>query len=218
MRCTVLVRHALATLGGSVKFPLLNVLLFSTVVILLPGDVSAQQESALAATAQQPNVPAEVRQAEDAVERAVRRFRIGVEGGVGVDPELIMFGAHGAFAPIFRRGVEFRPGIEFGIGEVTTLFGINLDVLYILPRGTGTGGWTPYVGAGPNFALSHRGFETNADDVEDDDRNRFDFSDTDFEGGFNFIAGARNRNGMFLEMKATAYGISNVRLLAGFNF
>ena len=71
------------------------------------------------------------------------------------------------------------------------------------------------MGAGPNFALSHRGFES---DESDDGRNRFDFSDTDFEGGFNFIAGARNRNGMFLEMKATAYGVSNVRLLAGFNF
>ena len=34
----------------------------------------------------------------------------------------------------------------------------------------------------------------------------------------NFIARARRRNGMFLEMKATAYGVSNVRLLVGFNF
>jgi hypothetical protein len=34
----------------------------------------------------------------------------------------------------------------------------------------------------------------------------------------NFIAGARNRNGMYLGMKATAYGVSNVRLLLGFNF
>jgi len=34
----------------------------------------------------------------------------------------------------------------------------------------------------------------------------------------NFIAGARNRNGVYLEMKATAYGVTNVRLLVGFNF
>ena len=72
--------------------------------------------------------------------------------------------------------------------------------------------------AGPNFALSHRGFDTDDQNVEDDDRNRFDFSDTDFVGGLNFFAGARVRNGMFLEMKATAYGVSNVRLLVGFNF
>jgi hypothetical protein len=102
------------------------------------------------------------------------------------------------------------------VGEVTTTFGINLDVLYALPGGTRAAEWIPYVGAGPNFALSHRGFESEED--EDDDRNRFDFSDTDFEGGVNFIAGVRRRNGMFLEMKATAYGVSNVRLLVGFNF
>ena len=76
--------------------------------------------------------------------------------------------------------------------------------------------WTPYVGAGPNFALSHRGFDPDGEDIEE--RNRFDFSDTDFEGGVNFIVGARRPNGMFLEMKATAYGVSNVRLLVGFSF
>jgi hypothetical protein len=195
--------------------------LAAAVVLMWPSSAAAQQGpaasvSATAVLAQQSNVPAEARKAEQAVERAVRRFRIGVAGGVGLDPELIMFGAHGAFGPVFTPNLDVRPGIEFGVGEVTTLFGINLDVLYTLP-GAGGGGWRPYVGAGPNFALSHRGFETDGED-EDDDRNRFDFSDTDFEGGMNFIAGARHRNGMFLEMKTTAYGVSNVRLQVGFNF
>jgi hypothetical protein len=166
---------------------------------------------------QQSNLPADVREAEDDVERAVRRYRVGVHGGIGLDPELIMFGAHGAFGPMFRRGVDFRPGIELGVGELTTTLGINLEVLYTLPGRSRGAGWIPYVGAGPNFALSHR--DLDSDELEeDDDPNRFDFSDTDFEGGVNFIAGARNRNGMFLEMKATAYGVSNVRLLVGFNF
>jgi hypothetical protein len=71
----------------------------------------------------------------------------------------------------------------------------------------------PYVGAGPNFGLSHRGFET-----DDDDTGRFDFGDTDFNGGLNFIAGARSQRGVFFELKATAYGVSNIRLMAGFNF
>ena len=200
------------------------VLLSTGIAVVFPTTASARQQRAATPVSaavlpdlggQQDNVPAGARQAEDAVERAARRFRIGAEGGIGLDPELIMFGAHGALGPLFRRNVEFRPGVEFGIGEVTTTFGVNLDVLYTLPGGARSGGWTPYVGAGPNFALSHRGFES---DDSDDDRNRFDFSDTDFEGGVNFIAGARRRNGMFLEMKATAYGVSNVRLLVGFNF
>ena len=178
--------------------------------LLLPATGAAQQP---------PNVPAEVRQAEDEVEEAVRRFRIGVTGGVALDPELIIVGAHGAFGPIFHPTVEVRPGVEVGIGELTTMLGINLDVLYRMPARGGRG-WRPYVGAGPNFALSHKGFETedtgNVDGAGD--RDRFDFSDTDFEGGLNVIAGARSRGGTFFELKATAWGVTNIRLLAGFNF
>jgi hypothetical protein len=199
---------------------------------MFPTAASAQAENdrptstqpTVFASEQQTNVPAGARQAEAAVERAVRRFRVGVSGGVAVDPELINFGAHGAFGPIFHRNVEFRPGIEFGVGELTTMFGINLDVLYTLPGTTGQR-WTPYIGAGPNFALSRRSFESDEGEVieingvpQTDDRNRFDFSDTDFNGGFNFIAGARTQGGLFFEMKATAWGVSMVRLLAGFNF
>jgi hypothetical protein len=187
--------------------------------MLCPAPASAQTAEnrnggvaeAVAADPQQ-NVPAPAQQAEDKVERTVRRFGIGVEGGVGLDPELIAFGAHGTFGPIFTPNITFRPGIEFGVGEVTTTFGINLDVLYTLPGATRTTRWTPYAGAGPNFSLSHKGFETSTGN------GRFNFSDTSFESGLNFIAGVRNRSRMFLEMRATAYGVSNVRLLAGFTF
>lgn len=174
-------------------------------------DLTTAQQNA------QGNVPAPAAQAENAVEDTVRRFRIGVEGGVMVDPELIDFGAHATFGPIFKRGVDFRPGFEIGVGEITTLFAINLDVTWTLPGATRTTRWTPYIGAGPSFGLSHRGFDTTGD-PEADSNSRFDFGDTDFEGGFNFIAGARSRSGVFFEMKATAYGISAVRLLAGYNF
>jgi len=191
----------------------------AALLLLTPYVAAAQLTNSAAQpgiSAQQQNVPGEVRQAEAEVERAVRRFRVGVEGGVGLDPELLMFGAHAAFGPLFVPGIDFRPGIEIGLGELTTLFGINLDVLYSLPGATRQTRWIPYIGAGPNFALSHRGFETGDD--PDDDRNRFDFSDTDFNGGFNFIAGARTQGGMFIEMKATAYGVSNIRFLVGYNF
>ena len=177
-------------------------------------DVAAERPAAV--LAQQDNVPQEARQAEAAVERAVRRFRIGVDAGVGLDPELIMFGGHGTFGPIFHRNVDFRPGIEFGLGELTTLMGINLDVVYRLPGATSNTRWTPYMGAGPNFTLSHRAFED--EDDEDDDGNRFDFSDTDFVSGFNFFAGAETTNGMFVEFKATAWGVSTIRFLVGYNF
>ena len=139
------------------------------------------------------------------MEDAARRFRLGVRAGVGLDPELINFGAHGMLGPIFSPNVTFRPGIEFGVGEITTMFGVNLDVLYTLPGANAQTRWLPYFGGGPNFGMSHRGFETDDEDNvdgDDDTRNRFDFSDTDFNGGFNFIVGARNRGGTFFELKS----------------
>jgi hypothetical protein len=194
----------------------------AALLLLTPYVAAAQLTNSAAQagiSAQQQNVPGEVRQAEAAVERAVRRFRVGVEGGVGLDPELLMFGAHAGFGPLFVPGIDFRPGIEIGLGELTTLFGINLDVLYTLPGATRDTRWSPYVGAGPNFALSHRGFEADNEDPDGEDGpSRFDFGDTDFNGGFNFIAGARTQGGMFIEVKATAYGVSNIRFLVGYDF
>jgi hypothetical protein len=188
------------------------------VVVLVPSTAAAQGGG------QQGNVPAPVQEAEADVERVVERFGIGVQGGVGLDPELVVFGGHATFGPIFSPDLGFRPGIEFGVGEVTTTMAINLDFLYRFPGATTGTRWMPYVGVGPAFGLSHRGFETEnldnaeVDGVDLDNRNRFDFSDTDFDGGVNFIAGARNQGGLFFEVRATAYGVSNVRLLAGYNF
>lgn len=180
-----------------------------TVPFLSPLPAHAQDPQAQ----QQSNVPPQVQSVEDDIEDAVRRFRIGVTGGVGLDPELIMAGAHASFGPIFRPGFDFRPGFTVGVGELTTTLGISLDVLYSFPGATRTTRWRPYVGAGPNFAVSRESFETDGDDG-----NRFDFSDTDFKAGLNVIAGARTPNGLFFELKATAGGVTNVRLLAGFNF
>jgi hypothetical protein len=183
---------------------------------MYPSTVAAQQPSAPSAAVQQGNLPAAGQQVAVDVEDAVRKFRVGVRGGVGLDPELIDLGAHATFGPIFTPRLEFRPGIEFGFGEITTLFGINADVIYRLrPR---QAGWAPYIGAGPNFTLSHRGFQAEEGVDGTDTPSRFDFGDTDFTSGLNFIVGMGNRRGTFFEMNATAYGVSNIRLLAGFNF
>jgi|SoiMethySBSTD1v2_1073268.scaffolds.fasta_scaffold00186_58 hypothetical protein len=176
---------------------------------------------------QQENVPAAGQQA--AIERAVKRFRVGVEGGIGLDPEMIMIGAHGSFGPFFHRNVSFRPGFEFGFGEVTTEFAVNLEVLFRMNDGAPRR-WTPYFGVGPNFGLSHRGFEeetgeettttttTSTGTTTTESTSRFDFGDTDFESGINFIVGVHRNDGLFLEMKATAYGVAVVRLLVGYDF
>lgn len=195
---------------------------------IFPTNASAQQRpegdgSATNATLQQ-NQPRTAQKVESEAERTVKRFRIGVQGGVGLDPEIVDVGVHAAFGPIFTRNVQFRPVFEIGLGEVTTLLGINLDVLYMFQGSERETQWAPYVGGGPNFGLSHQDFgPDDLDDVDvpndgEDGDNRFDFSDTDFNGGVNFIVGMRKQSGTFFEMKATAWGVSNVRLLVGFNF
>jgi hypothetical protein len=219
-------KHAPAFGGYVKKITLAVALIVFSTLSLAPSSASGQSLSDAGT--------AVAAQTQDAGGAANRRLRIGVQGGVALDPELIDVGVHATLMPIFHRRVGFRPGAEIAFGELTTLFGINLDVLYTLPGSTGTTRWAPYVGAGPNFALSHRGFET--DDASHvtatvttgsttttgttvvDERSRFDFGDTDFTGGFNFIAGARNPRGTFFEIKATAWGVSTIRLLAGFDF
>lgn len=201
------------------RLSMIYVVMCAMVVWALPSSAVAQGAGT------QQNVPQPVQEAAEAVERTVEAFGVGVVGGVGIDPELIAFGGHATFAPIFSPNVEFRPGVEFGLGEVTTIFGINLDIIYFFPGSTTTTRWSPYVGVGPTLGLSHRGFEADdsehvdIDGIDDnDDRNRFDFGDSDFNGGANFIVGARSPRGVFFEMRATAGGVSNIRLLGGFNF
>jgi len=171
------------------------------------------------ASAQQPNVPPAAQRAQRDAEDTARRFRMGIQGGVGLDPEIIDVGAHVTFGPVFKPNIDFRPGAELGFGEVTTLFAINLDVLYTFADVTRDSGWVPYAGGGPSFGLSHRGFETDEIDhiTGVTDRGRFDFGDTDFDTGANFIVGMK-RNRAFFEMKATAWGAANIRLLAGITF
>jgi len=219
------------------------------VLALWPGAVSAQgvdvvarvnpPSSAVAFELQPGQAPAQG--VQDSVTEAVKRWNIGVYGGVALDPEMITVGAYGTLGKVFSPAVSFQPGLYLSFGELTTEFGIDLDVTYTLP-GERTSAWHPYIGGGLNFALSHQGFEAPVDNSgsvttptptsstgtttttsttttsTEEDTSRFNFSDTSFDTGLNFIVGARRASGVFFEMKATAYGVSSVKLLAGFRF
>jgi hypothetical protein len=183
------------------------------VAVAILADEAPSTSGPAAAAATGDPVPREVRVLESQVERQLRRYNAGIVGGVSVQPELIMVGGHATFERVFRRAVSVRPGVQLGFGELTTLLTVDLDVLYAFPGGTRAARWAPYVGAGPTIGFGHRSLEG-----EDDDGTRFDFGDFDAEHGFNFIVGMRNRSGAFFEMKATAGGFSDVRLLAGVTF
>jgi outer membrane protein W len=148
---------------------------------------------------------------EEEVTRNVRRYHVGVFGGVSVDPELITVGAHANLGPFFTRHITFRPGLELGFGEVTTLLALNLDGVYHI-TGQTRGKWSPFAGAGANLSVRHLGFEGQQDG------NRFDFGNWDWASGINFLVGMETAGGAFFELRATAHSNPHVRLLVGFNF
>jgi hypothetical protein len=188
-------------------------------ITVLPGKQGLAEPAESAESAEiEPNVPQQVQQLTTQIERQARRFRAGLTGGVAIDPELISLDAFATFGPFFTRNLQFRPNLEFAFGEVTTLFGIHLDAIYTLPGVSRAIRWAPYLGAGPSFTFSHRGFEEVDVDSETDEVDRFNFDDFQWHNGFNFIVGARNPNGVFFEMKSTAWGAANIRVLAGFEF
>ena len=156
-----------------------------------------------------------------AIVDSAHRFRLGLQGGVGLHPELVNVGVYAHIGKLVAERLSFRPGLEIGLGEITTLLNINLDLLYALKRETDSTRWIPYAGAGPAFGWSHEGVSaTDVDDpdVTDEVEDRFNFSDTDSTVGLNVIFGMRRASGLFVEMKATAWGNSNIWLLAGFSF
>lgn len=172
----------------------------------------AKPSSAAKPVASEP-IPPSVRQLERDIQRQVRRYGAGVRAGVGLDPEVILVGVHARLGPFFTRRLSFRPNAEFGFGEVTKMFSINLEGVYSLPFAPRTGKWTPYVGVGPSLIFMHRNFEEAA--AGD---NGIDFGDFDFQAGLSILGGMEFRSGVFFEMKTTIYASPTLRLIAGYTF
>ena len=159
-------------------------------------------------------VPQAVRNMESTIQRQARRFKLGVRTGMALDPELVLVGGQVQLGPFFRSDVFFRPSLELGFGEVTTLVSFNADVIYRLPVTAQTGKWSMFVGGGPGFDFSKLGFESEGEEDEDD----FSFDDLEFDGGLNVVIGLQSRNGMFLELRSTAYSKPHLRFVVGYNF
>ena len=157
-------------------------------------------------------VPAEMRRLERQIQRQARRYRIGGFGAMALDPELVTIGARGSIGPLFDTNFAFRPNIELGFGEVTTLLGINLDGVYYLGRRETARTWLPYVGGGVNLSFRHENFDREVDGRS------FDFGNFDLDNGVNFLAGFEHRNNLFVEFVASAYSSPHVRIVMGVNF
>jgi hypothetical protein len=130
-----------------------------------------------------------------------------------MDPELILVGVHARFGPFFTRNLSFRPNVEYGWGEITKLFALNLEGAYRLPITARGGRWSAYAGGGPSLVFRHENFERFTGEDEE-----FDFGDFDFDTGLNIFMGMEFRNGMFFELKTTVYTSPHLRVIMGFNF
>ena len=127
---------------------------------------------------------------------AAAQARAGVQGGISLDPDQVFFGGHVQTSPLIEN-LRFRPGVDIGIGDDITLVGFNFDFTYTFASRSP---WNLYAGAGPAI----------------------NWVDTDFgsdtEGGFNFLVGARQRQGMFFEMRIGVMDSPDLKFGVGYTF
>jgi hypothetical protein len=127
---------------------------------------------------------------------AAAQARAGVQGGMSLDPDQVFFGGHVQTSPLIEN-LRFRPGVDIGLGDDITLVGFNFDFTYTF---TSRSPWNLYAGAGPAI----------------------NWVDTDFgsdtEGGFNFLVGARQRQGMFFEMRVGVMDSPDLKFGVGYTF
>jgi hypothetical protein len=162
--------------------------------------------------AEEDQVPGSVRALENSIKRQTKKYRLGIRGATALDPELFMFGVHSQMGPFFSDNLYARPALELGFGELTTLVALDFEAVYRLPVVQKTSRWNIYLGGGPAFNFSHRNF------VEETDRGKIDFGDLSSDVGFNFLLGLQSRDGIFVEMKTSAYAIPTLRFELGYNF
>jgi len=182
--------------------------------VTVGGEGSASRDTSTSAAADSTVVPQEVRRMERNIEREARRFQLGIRGGVALDPELVLIGLQSQVGPFFSPDLYFRPNVEFAYGEVTALFGLNLEAIYRLPINSRRGRWAAYFGAGPGFNFIHQSFERQTG------QSRIDFGDFHSDAGLNILGGMRFRSGTFVELKTSVYSepAPTLRLIFGYNF
>ena len=119
---------------------------------------------------------------------------VGVRAGVSVNPDQFYFGGHAETAPLVGN-LRFRPNLEVGIGDDTTLVAVNIEFAYHFPSQRS---WHAYAGGGPALNFIRRGGET------------------DSEGGLNLLVGVQHARGLFAEFKVGTLDSADVKLGVGY--
>jgi hypothetical protein len=121
---------------------------------------------------------------------------LGVRAGVSVNPDQFYFGGHAETAPLVGN-LRFRPNLEVGVGDNTTLVAFNIEFAYHFPSSRG---WHAYAGAGPALTFIRRAGETHS------------------EGGLNLLVGVQHAGGLFGEFKVGTLDSPDVKLGVGYAF
>lgn len=172
------------------------------IAVMQPGSESASGQRAPAPP------PPQVSRVSNQIESEARRWNVGGRLGVGFSPEIFIFGVQSEIGPFFSPHLLFRPNAEFGFGELTDMFSLNLEAAYRLNT-TWHRAWNPYVGMGPSINFIHQGASSG----------NTSFSNFSYKTGFNVFLGAQKRN-MFAEMKTSLWSgkAPVLRLMVGLVF
>jgi hypothetical protein len=152
--------------------------------------------------------PPEVNKTSKQIEAEARKWHVGGRIGTGFSPELFMFGPQAQFGPFFTPHLLLRPGVEFGFGELTSMFAVDGEAVYRFSTPL-HGQWTPYFGMGPSFNFINQSASSG----------NISFSNFNYKTGFNiFVGGQKHKT--FVEMKTALWsGKAPVfRLYIGYNF
>jgi hypothetical protein len=121
----------------------------------------------------------------------------GVRGGVTMNPDQVHLGGHYE-SPALIDHLHFKPNIEIGFGDDTTLVAGNFEFVYKFGE---YGDWRFYAGGGPAI-------------------NFYSFDDLDgrTEGGATALIGAESRQGLFFEVKLGAIDSPDFKFSVGWAF
>jgi hypothetical protein len=122
----------------------------------------------------------------------------GLRAGVSADPDHFVVGGHIETKPLLKN-LTFRPNLEAGFGDDSTLIAINFEFAYRIDIDKKP--WWLYIVAGPAAVWSH-----------------VDQGDSDFGGGFNVGFGVQHNKGLFAEIKVGAIDSPDFKFMVGYAF
>ncbi len=175
-------------------------------------DKAAQPGQAGEQPAQLTAVPVITRRVQSDIEHGAKNVGFGFRAGMGMDPEVLIVGAHAKMGPIFSRNITFRPSAEFGFGEVTKFVAVNLDTAYRLPLTPRWSTWSMYIAAGPSLGYSQQNFDRTNSGIN--------WGNLEFTPSLDIVAGLEFRKGFLVEGRAAVYAKPNsiFRLMFGYSF